>query len=49
MDLGGEPACDNIRIKVIDGFEVIIGRKVGVKLNSETVAGGKEEDGGESL
>ena len=44
MVLGGKPACHNIRIKVIDGFEVIIGGKAGIELKSEMVAGGKEKD-----
>ena len=45
MILSGKPACCNeISIKVIDGFEVIIGRKVSIELNSEVVTGEKEKN-----
>ena len=43
--LGGKPACYDIRVEVIDGAEFIICGEAGVKLSSEMVAGGKEEDG----
>ena len=40
--LGGKPACHDIRIKVINGFEVIIG-KAGIELKKEMVARGEGE------
>ena len=47
MVLSGEPTCNNIRVDVVDGPEVVIGGEAGVELDGETMSGWKEEDVGD--